>query len=209
MTTYDYVHNGTYSEEFLTATAAGNVSTHGHDATVKDVSVWVWLLSVCLFLTAVVTFLGNGLVLLTFFMDKRLLRSNFNVFLINLTFTDISVSITAIPLYAVDYLYGFWPFNDRLCSVWIFCDWGMTFASVYTLLAISVDRYWAVCWSHHYRAHNTRKMTFSIVAAIWLVKVTLLHRTRLLATLSDLIISCSVFLVGFLFILYQYSAPSL
>jgi len=162
-----------FSAEFdPLGTTSYNTSAHRTTTTTTttmDVSICVWLLSVSLFLTIVATFLGNGLVIVTFLLDRRLLRSNFNVFLFNLTFTDISVSITAIPLYTVDYLYGYWPFSRYLCNFWIFCDWGMTFASVYTLLAISVDRYWAVCWSHHYRAHNTRRTTLFIVATIWLV----------------------------------------
>ena len=46
-------------------------------------------------------------------------------------------------------------------------DWGMTFASIYTLVAISIDRYWAACYSLHYRRHNTKKRTIVIIVMIW------------------------------------------
>lgn len=46
-------------------------------------------------------------------------------------------------------------------------DWGMTFASIYTLVAISVDRYWAACFSVHYKTHNTRRRTIVIIAIVW------------------------------------------
>ena len=35
---------------------------------------------------------------------------------------------------------GYWPFGEIMCGVWIFFDYGMTFASVFTLVAISLDR---------------------------------------------------------------------
>ena len=35
---------------------------------------------------------------------------------------------------------GSWPFGEFMCAVWIFFDYGMTFASVFTLVVISLDR---------------------------------------------------------------------
>ena len=44
---------------------------------------------------------------------------------------------------------------------------GMTFASVFTLLAISVDRLWSVTWSIHYRNHNNKKKVTLAIGAVW------------------------------------------
>ena len=38
------------------------------------------------------------------------------------------------------YSIGTWPFGEVMCAVWIFFDYGMTFASVFTLVVISLDR---------------------------------------------------------------------
>ena len=157
------------TESYVFNTTNTNGSRLNGESTER--TIWTWILSISLFIVAVVTFLGNGLVLVTFFLDKRLLKSNFNMFLINLTLTDITISLTAIPFFGVNYFFGYWPFGKHLCTFWIFCDWGMTFASVYTLLAISLDRYWAVCRSHHYRAHNTRRRTIGVIAAVWWVSM--------------------------------------
>jgi hypothetical protein len=56
-----------------------------------------------------------------------------------------------------------------MCGLWIFFDYGMTFASVFTLLAISVDRLWAVRWSLHYRSNKTKTKTFVGIAIVWSV----------------------------------------
>ena len=60
--------------------------------------------------------------------------------MVNLAVTDVSVAVTAMSFYTFDVLLGYWPFGEFMCGVWIFFDYGMTFASVFTLLAISLDR---------------------------------------------------------------------
>ena len=80
------------------------------------------------------------LVILCFFVEKKLWKVNFNIFILNLAVTDVMVSCMAIPFYSIDFYFGHWPFDEITCAVWIFFDWGMTFASIFTLVAISVDR---------------------------------------------------------------------
>ena len=53
----------------------------------------------------------------------------------------------------------------------MFFDFGMTFCSIFTLVAISVDRYWSVHWSHHYRLHNNWRKAAIFIAAVWCVDV--------------------------------------
>ena len=61
--------------------------------------------------------------------------------MLNLAVTDVSVGLTAMSFYTFDVLLGYWPFGDFMCGVWIFFDYGLTFTSVFTLVAISLDRY--------------------------------------------------------------------
>ncbi len=68
-------------------------------------------------------------------------HNHFNLYVVNLAVTDVSVAVFAMSFYTFDVLLGRWPFGEFMCGVWIFFDYGMTFASVFTLVAISVDRY--------------------------------------------------------------------
>ena len=129
------------------------------------VETWKLVMSVLLGASALVTFFGNILVLTAFSVEKKI-RTNFNIFILNLAITDVFISGT-MTLCAVQLTTGYWPLSQTLCGLWIFCDWGMTFASIFTLVAISIDRYWAVCWSLHYRTHNTRARIVLIVILIW------------------------------------------
>lgn len=93
--------------------------------------------------STIITLVGNLVVLIAFFKTKKL-RTTFTFYLINLAITDVAVALTAMSFYTFDIILGFWPFGEFMCGIWIFFDYGMTFASVFTLVAISVDRLWAV-----------------------------------------------------------------
>ncbi|XP_053372809.1 alpha-2 adrenergic receptor-like [Mercenaria mercenaria] len=135
-----------------------------------DVSVPNILLAITLTLLDVITIFGNLLVLLSFVIEKRLLQP-FNMFILNLAVTDFCVAITAMTFYTLDTLLGYWPFGKVMCGVWIYFDFAMTFASVFTLVTISVDRFWCVTWAIHYRMHNNKNKTAVIIGIIWLCVV--------------------------------------
>ncbi|XP_014664243.1 PREDICTED: 5-hydroxytryptamine receptor 1D-like [Priapulus caudatus] len=50
----------------------------------------------------------------------------------------------------------------------------MTTASIFTMLAISMDRLWSVTWSVHYRNNNTTRKTIAIISVVWLLDVILI-----------------------------------
>jgi len=66
------------------------------------------------------------------------------------------------------YKKSFWPKNSMFgCSMVLFDDWALTLLSMMTLVGISIDRYWAACWSQHYRIHNTRARALIFIGSIW------------------------------------------
>lgn len=125
------------------------------------------VLAVVLATLVVVTFFGNLLVMLSFYFEPKLRSLSFNYYIFNLAITDFLVAVSAMTFYTIDTLFGYWPFGITMCSVWIFLDFAMTFASVFTVVAISVDRLWSVTWPNHYRTHNTRKKTVIILVIVW------------------------------------------
>ncbi|KAK7481820.1 hypothetical protein BaRGS_00026967 [Batillaria attramentaria] len=124
------------------------------------------LVGVLLFFIILVTVVGNTLVLVAVARDKRL-HTVFNILIVNLAITDVSVGLVPMTFFAVFNVLQEWPFGEFLCGLWIFCDFGMTFASIFTLLAISLDRYWSVLWSNHYRIHHNRRKAIIATVTIW------------------------------------------
>lgn len=62
-----------------------------------------------------------------------------------------------------------WPFGRLFCKIWITIDDIVTMASVLSIVAITIERYWSINHSVHYRRHTnkTRIRIFSIL--IWLI----------------------------------------
>lgn len=125
------------------------------------------VLAIVLTILDVVTLLGNMLVMLSFYFEPKLRTQSFNYYIFNLAITDFLVAVTAMTFYTIDTLLGYWPFGIVMCGVWIFFDFAMTFASVFTIVAISIDRFWSVTWANHYRTHNTRRKTVIILLIVW------------------------------------------
>lgn len=126
-----------------------------------------YVISCCYGITSVVGVVGNGVILLVFVVERKLLRNNFNLLILNLTLADLCIALLDLPFQLIANQWGYWPFHAVECALLVFCDWGMTFISIFTLVAISIDRYWAACWIQSYRIHNTRKRTLICIALIW------------------------------------------
>ncbi|KAK7086618.1 hypothetical protein SK128_026147 [Halocaridina rubra] len=120
------------------------------------------------FIIMIETILGNLMVILSVKVEKKL-QTPFNYYIVNLAFTDMNVGMSVMSLFMIYNLYDYFPFNNFLCGYWIWSDYTMTFESVMTLAAISVDRLWSVTWSLHYRNHNSGKKSLLIILSTWIL----------------------------------------
>ncbi|XP_037081037.1 muscarinic acetylcholine receptor M1-like [Pollicipes pollicipes] len=132
------------------------------------------LLFVFQLLVMLETIFGNLLVVLSVKMEKKL-QTPFNYYIVNLAITDMNVGISVMSLFAIYNLYGYFPFSTFVCGYWVWSDYTMTFESVFTLMTISIDRFWSVTWSTHYRnTYSVKKclillgLTWCVVNTIWL-----------------------------------------
>lgn len=89
-----------------------------------------------------------------------------NIYIFNLALADTLVLLT-LPFQGTDVLLGFWPFGDALCKIVIAIDYYNMFTSTFTLTAMSVDRYVAIC--HPIRALDVRTSSKAqaVNVAIW------------------------------------------
>ena len=134
---------------------------HALELTWKNIFI-----GIVLYIIVLVTLIGNILVLLAVYVNKRL-QTKFNYYIVNLAITDVAVAVTAMSFHTTDNFLGYWPFGGFLCGVWIFFDYGMTFVSVFTLVLISADRFWGVSWSLHYRRHHSKRKTVIAIVIMW------------------------------------------
>ena len=148
-------------------TSSNNLSVNVHEVHGIPQLTWTSILTgIVLYTIVLVTIFGNILVLVAFYVNKNL-QTTFNYYVVNLAITDFAVALTAMSFHTTDNILGYWPFGGFLCGVWIFFDYGMTFVSVFTLILISVDRFWSVTWSVHYRRYHSKKKSIIAIMFMW------------------------------------------
>ena len=116
-------------------------------------------------LLSVLTVGGNALVYLTVFHFIGI-ASVTNLFIANLAVTDFGIGLFCIPIVLVsDYLLTKWPFGTFLCKSTSFAQSVFVVCTVYTLIAMSVDRYVAII--HPLNPKLTRKQCQLFICLLW------------------------------------------
>uniref|UniRef100_A0A061QLJ4 Putative muscarinic ACh receptor n=1 Tax=Cupiennius salei TaxID=6928 RepID=A0A061QLJ4_CUPSA len=117
---------------------------------------------------SVVTVIGNGLVLLSFTLDKKL-RTHSNYFLLSLAVSDLLIGAFSMPLFIQYLLIGEWTLGQALCDMWLAQDYMCSVASCLNLLLIGFDRYFSVTSPLRYRARRTGKRVLFMISCVWVI----------------------------------------
>lgn len=94
-------------------------------------------------LTAAVALLGNVVAIVVLTRGRRTSR-NLSKYLINLSLSDILMSIFSIPFTYTNFIMGRWIFPPETCPLVQSIQVWSVFVSIYTLTIIGVDRYIAI-----------------------------------------------------------------
>ncbi|CAF0728733.1 unnamed protein product [Adineta ricciae] len=128
------------------------------------------VVAVCFFIILIIilTIGGNLVVLFAFYNDPHLLTPS-NNFLLSMAIADLLVGLIAMPFHSFAQIRGFWPFGELFCKIWLTIDDVATMASVLSIVAITIERYWSINHSVHYRRHTTKTRIRIFSILIWLI----------------------------------------
>lgn len=120
----------------------------------------------------VVGLLGNLLVVIVVMANQQM-RSTTNLLIINLALADLLFIVFCVPFTAVDYMLPYWPFGDVWCKMVQYLIVVTAYASVYTLVLMSLDRFLAVVHPIASIYVRTERNASSAILVTWVLIVLL------------------------------------
>ncbi|KAH1169986.1 neuropeptide FF receptor 2 [Mauremys mutica] len=115
--------------------------------------------------------LGNGVVCFIVLRSKHM-RTVTNLFILNLAVSDLLVGIFCMPTTLLDNIIAGWPFGSMICKMSGMVQGISVSASVFTLVAIAVDRF--RCIVYPFKQKLTTSTAVVILAVIWVLAIAIM-----------------------------------
>ncbi|XP_039605611.1 trace amine-associated receptor 1-like [Polypterus senegalus] len=130
------------------------------------------LIYVFLWMTIIVTIVGNLLVIISI-SHFRVLHSPTNYFILSLAVVDLCLGGFIMPPVMVRSVETCWYFGEFFCKFHLSTLIMLCTASIIHLSVISIDRYYAVCHPLRYKTKITLSVTVNIICTSWVLSAVL------------------------------------
>ncbi|XP_064478875.1 allatostatin-A receptor-like [Ornithodoros turicata] len=117
---------------------------------------------------AIVGFFGNALVVMVVLCNPQM-RSTTNLLIINLAMADLLFIVFCVPFTGWDYTLSYWPFGDVWCRIVQYLVIVCAYASIYTLVLMSLDRFLAVVHPITSMSIRTERNAYIAICLTWIV----------------------------------------
>lgn len=114
----------------------------------------------------IVGLVGNGTLIFTVVVNK-VMRNVPNIFIVSLSLGDFILILVSVPLTSTLYTFQSWPYGLVACKFNIFMQTMSLGVTVFTLTALSIDRYMAIMDPMSKHTGKTHATTLIISACIW------------------------------------------
>ncbi|XP_058239833.1 neuropeptide FF receptor 2 isoform X2 [Hemibagrus wyckioides] len=141
------------------------VDIYLHDRFVSTIFIVSYLL------IFVMCMVGNGVVCFIVLRRKHM-RTVTNLFILNLAISDLLVGIFCMPTTLVDNIITGWPFGSLVCKLSGMVQGISVSASVFTLVAIAVDRF--RCIVYPFKQKLNISTSTLIIAVIWVLAISIM-----------------------------------
>ena len=116
--------------------------------------------------------LGNGFSIYIILCCRSLRKHTYYWLVLNLAILDLVNSIFVVPINIVWEFYGYWPFDQLLCDMEIFCDLGFSIIAAYSTVLLSLDKYLYITKPFFYHTYVGSKTTLGSILATWVIWLT-------------------------------------
>ncbi|XP_077979599.1 allatostatin-A receptor-like [Glandiceps talaboti] len=147
-----------------------NISNGTGENTIPETNIVSYVIPIVYGLTCLVGFVGNTLVIYVV-LKVRKMKTTTNLFILNLSIADFLFLLLVVPFTAVGYTVPSWPFGRFICKLTNYLTIVNLYASVFTLMCMSFDRYLAVVYPiRSMKFRNVRNATI-VVVAMWCIVI--------------------------------------
>ncbi|KAM8899349.1 cholecystokinin receptor type A [Spinachia spinachia] len=117
--------------------------------------------------------LGNSLIIAVLVRNRRM-RTVTNLFLLSLAVSDLLVSLVCIPFTLIPNLMRDFIFGTGMCKLVMYFMGVSVSVSTFNLVAISLERYSAICNPLTSRAWQTKSHAAKVITATWVASFVLM-----------------------------------
>ncbi|CAN9498253.1 unnamed protein product [Ophioblennius macclurei] len=113
---------------------------------------------------------GNLLIIVVLILNKRM-RTVTNSFLLSLAVSDLMMAIFCMPFTLIPNILEDFIFGAAMCKIVSYLMGVSVSISTFSLVAIAIERYSAICNPLKSRAWQTRSHAYRVIAATWAVSL--------------------------------------
>ncbi|KAM5272031.1 cholecystokinin receptor type A [Ctenodactylus gundi] len=117
--------------------------------------------------------LGNTLVITVLIRNKRM-RTVTNTFLLSLAVSDLMLCLFCMPFNLIPSLLRDFIFGSAMCKTTTYFMGTSVSVSTFNLVAISLERYGAICKPLQSRVWQTKSHALKVIAATWCLSFTIM-----------------------------------
>ncbi|XP_049645964.1 cholecystokinin receptor type A [Suncus etruscus] len=135
-----------------------------------------WQPAVQIFLYSLIfllSVLGNTLVITVLIRNKRM-RTVTNIFLLSLAVSDLMLCLFCMPFNLIPNLLKDFIFGSAVCKTTTYFMGTSVSVSTFNLVAISLERYGAICKPLQSRVWQTKSHALKVIAATWCFSFTIM-----------------------------------
>ncbi|XP_004695959.2 PREDICTED: neuropeptide FF receptor 2 [Condylura cristata] len=134
------------------------------------------------FLIFFLCMVGNTVVCFIVMRNKHM-HTVTNLFILNLAISDLLVGIFCMPITLLDNIIAGWPFGSTMCKISGLVQGISVAASVFTLVAIAVDRF--RCVIYPFKPKLTINTAFAIIVIIWVLAITIMSPSAIMLHIEE------------------------
>ncbi|GFN84661.1 neuromedin-b receptor [Plakobranchus ocellatus] len=137
-----------------------------------DSKLYSYIVPVLFFIILIVGLVGNGTLIISVLANK-VMRNVPNILIVSLSLGDFLLILVSVPMTATIYTFKNWPYGKAACKANEFMQTLSLGVSVFTLCALSADRYVAIVNPMAKMTGRTQRTTVATAVIIWIISALL------------------------------------